>query len=107
MCSDWRMSMKYLAGVFAALALAWSPYCRAQASPQNYPLRPVTLYVGFPAGSTNDSTARTMAHQLAETLGQQFIVINRDGMAGVIVGAADAKMKTEGDSLFWGRPRPL
>ncbi|HEV2007379.1 MAG TPA: tripartite tricarboxylate transporter substrate binding protein [Burkholderiales bacterium] len=100
--------MKYLAGIFAALAaLAWSAHSRAQASPQNYPLKPVTLYVGFPAGSTNDSTARTMAHQLTETLGQQFVVINRDGMAGVMAAATVAKMKPDGYSLLWGSSSPL
>ena len=74
---------------------------------QNYPQRPVTLYVGFPAGSSNDSTARTMAHELAESLGQQFVVVNRDGMAGAIAASAVAKMKPDGYSLFWASSSPL
>ena len=96
--------MKRYALAFTLLACACvAPPCFAQ----SYPLRPVTLYVGFPAGSSNDSTARTMAHQLAETLGQQFVVINRDGMAGVIAAGAVAKMKPDGYSLFWGSSSPL
>ena len=79
----------------------------ASAGAQNYPSKPVTLYVGFPAGSTNDSTARTMAHQLSEQMGQQFVVINRDGAAGVIAAGQVAKMKPDGYSLMWASASPL
>ena len=68
---------------------------------QTYPSKVVTIYVGFPAGSTNDSTARAMAQQLSEQLGQPFVVANRDGAAGVIAATAVAKMKPDGYSLLW------
>ena len=71
------------------------------AQAQQYPSRPVTIYVGFPAGSANDSTARTLASQLSEQFGQQFVVINRDGAAGVIAAGLVAKMKPDGHSLLW------
>ena len=79
----------------------------ASAGAQNYPAKSVTLYVGFPAGSTNDSTARAMAHQLTEQMGQQFVVINRDGAAGVIAAGQVAKMKPDGYSLMWASASPL
>lgn len=100
------MKQRAALGVLIAFVSA-PPAGHAQGIPSGYPSKPVTLYVGFPAGSTNDSTARTMAHQLAETLGQQFIVINRDGMAGVMAAAAVAKMKPDGYSLLWGSSSPL
>ncbi len=68
---------------------------------QAYPSRPVTIYVGFPAGSANDSTARALAQQLTDQLGQQFMVVNRDGAAGVIAATAVARMKPDGYSLLW------
>ena len=77
------------------------------AGAQNYPAKPVTLYVGFPAGSTNDNTARTMAHQLSEQMGQQFVVINRDGAAGMIAAGMVAKMKPDGYSLMWASASPV
>ena len=95
MKSSW--SLKAVYAVIALLGIA-VPVADAQ----NYPVRPVTLYVGFPAGSANDSMARTMALQLGDQLGQQFIVINRDGAAGVIAAGAVAKMKPDGYSLLWG-----
>ena len=89
-----------------ALAVAASGGAFAQTAP-TYPSKPVTLYVGFPAGSTNDSTARTMAHQLSEQFGQQFVVINRDGAAGVVAAGMVAKMKPDGYSLMWASASPL
>ncbi len=77
--------------------------CGAQAAwAQNYPARPVTIYVGFSAGSSNDTTARTMALQLTESLGQQFVVINREGNSGVIAASLVAKSKPDGYTLSWG-----
>ena len=94
---------KLLIRLFAVLAsMCWSPPGIAQSTEQGYPLKPVTLYVGFPAGSTNDSTARTMAHRLTEAFGQQFVIINRDGMAGVIAAGVVAKAKPDGYTLGWG-----
>lgn len=104
MPSPLRVPLKILAGAFIALAIL---SVSLSASAQAYPVRPVTLYVGFPAGSSNDSTARTMAHELAELLGQQFVVVNRDGMAGVVAATAVAKMKPDGYSLFWASSSPL
>ncbi len=92
--------------VAAMAALAWALPGHAQTAPA-YPVKPVTIYVGFPAGSSNDSTARTMAHELSEALGQQFVVVNRDGMAGVVAATAVAKMKPDGYSLFWASSSPL
>jgi len=87
----------------ATLAFAgWTSSALAQGAAPAYPVKPVTLYVGFTAGSTNDSTARTMAHRLTETLGQQFVVVNRDGMSGALAAGAVAKAKPDGYSLLWG-----
>jgi len=102
-CGAVRAAFRIIA---SALALAAAAGAAAQSVPA-YPVKPVTLYVGFPAGSTNDSTARAMAHQLSEQMGQQFVVINRDGAAGVIAAGLVAKMKPDGYSLMWASASPL
>ena len=101
------LAVKLFTGLLAAAASLTSSQSALAQGVQVYPLKPVTLYVGFPAGSTNDSTARTMAQRLAETLGQPFVVINRDGMAGVIAAGGVAKAKPDGYTLWWGTSGPL
>ena len=50
----------------AAVLSGVSRIARAQA----YPSRPVRIIIGFPAGTTADTTARVMAQWLSERLGQ-------------------------------------
>ena len=52
-----------------------------------WPTRTIHLIVGFPAGSSPDLTARTLAEPLAKALGQPVIVDNKVGAGGNI--AAD------------------
>jgi tripartite-type tricarboxylate transporter receptor subunit TctC len=63
----------------AALA-AWV----SAAAAQTYPSRPVTLIVPFPPGGGVDAVARIVAEKLAAGLGQQVVIDNRGGVAGVI-----------------------
>jgi tripartite-type tricarboxylate transporter receptor subunit TctC len=74
----------------AAIAL-----CEAAAA-QTYPSRPVTLIVPFPAGGGVDTVARIVAEKLAAGLGQQVIIDNRGGVAGVIGMRLAAKAAPDG-----------
>ena len=60
-----RRQFLHLAAGAAALP-AVLRIARAQA----YPSRPVRIIIGFPAGTTADTTARVMAQWLSERLGQ-------------------------------------
>jgi hypothetical protein len=51
---------------------------------QQYPSRAVSLVVPFPPGAATDAFARVVARRMTDTLGQQVLVINRAGAAGVI-----------------------
>jgi len=57
------------------------PALSSIANAQSYPLRPVQLIVGFPAGYATDIVARLIALSLSERLGQQVAVENRPGAA--------------------------
>jgi tripartite-type tricarboxylate transporter receptor subunit TctC len=62
----------------------------AQAASTNanpWPSRPVKILVGFPAGTSPDLVARTLAEPLSQALGQPVIVENHPGAGGNI--AAD------------------
>jgi tripartite-type tricarboxylate transporter receptor subunit TctC len=79
----------------------------APASAQNWPTRPVTVVVPFPAGGNVDVLARSVAAELSQKLGQQFIVDNRAGAGGNIGGAVVAKAAPDGYTLLFGTPGPL
>lgn len=71
------------------------PSVHAQSAPAQWPTRPVRILVGFPAGSTPDIAARTIAEPLSKALGQPVIVDNRAGASGNI--AADLVAKATDD----------
>jgi tripartite-type tricarboxylate transporter receptor subunit TctC len=66
---------------------------------QTYPSRPVTMIVPFPAGGGVDAVARIVAEKLASGLGQQVIIDNRGGVAGVIGMRVAAKTAPDGYTI--------
>ncbi len=69
---------------------------------QTYPDRPIRLLVGYSAGGGVDAMARLVAPRLSTLLGQQVVVENRAGAAGVIAGDAVAKAAPDGYTLLLG-----
>ena len=82
------------AAVFASLTL--SP----PATAQDYPNRPITLVVPFPAGGGNDALARIVAEKMSKPLGQQVVVENRAGAGGTIGTRAVAKAAPDGYTIL-------
>src|SRR5689334_2947627 len=68
----------------------------------NYPNRPVTFVVPYPAGGGLDVFARQLAQKLSERMGQPFVIENRPG-AGTVIGAAHvAKAAPDGYTIMLG-----
>jgi tripartite-type tricarboxylate transporter receptor subunit TctC len=65
----------------------------------DYPNRPITLIVPFPAGGGVDAVGRIVAEKLSAALGQQVVVDNRAGAAGVIGTRVAAKAAPDGYTL--------
>jgi tripartite-type tricarboxylate transporter receptor subunit TctC len=74
------------AGALAA-ALLGVPLSAAAA--QDYPARPITLIVPYPAGGGVDAMSRIVGQKLAVALGQQVVIENHGG-AGGMIGTRDA-----------------
>ncbi|HZY32696.1 MAG TPA: tripartite tricarboxylate transporter substrate binding protein [Rhodanobacter sp.] len=58
---------------------------------QNWPTKPLRILVGFPAGSTPDLVARTIAEPLSRELGKPVIVENKAGAGGNIAAEMIAR----------------
>lgn len=83
-------------GALAAAALI----CPLAPSAQNFPAKPVRYVVPFGAGTSPDIVGRLMADRLTRIWGQQVIVDNRVGVAGVMGTAAVAKSPPDGYTLL-------
>ena len=73
--------------VLALLGTALFGLATAPVEAETYPSRVVTVVVPYPAGGSVDGVARLLAQKLTESYGQSFIVENRAGGAGGVVGA--------------------
>src|SRR5215475_626568 len=51
---------------------------------QNYPSRPISMIVPFPAGGNTDIMARALQNEMSRALGQTVIVTNKGGAAGTL-----------------------
>lgn len=94
------MKKTWLFAIAAALA-ALSP------AAAEYPAKPVRLIVPFAPGGGNDVLARLLATELTEGLGQQTLVENRPGAAGVTATESVAKAPADGYTLLLGFIGPL
>jgi tripartite-type tricarboxylate transporter receptor subunit TctC len=85
----------------SALAPFAPALANAQASGASaWPTRPVALIIPFPAGGAMDVLGRGVAENLAEKLGQPFVVDNRVGAAGNIGAMAAAKAPPDGYTIL-------
>lgn len=63
-----------------------------------WPTKPLRILVGFPAGTSPDLVARTLAEPLSRALGQPVIVENKPGAGGNIAADLVAK-STDGHTI--------
>jgi tripartite-type tricarboxylate transporter receptor subunit TctC len=86
--------------LLAALILAWAVPClQGAAAADQYPVRPITMIVPFPAGGGVDAVGRIVADKLGAGLGQQVIIDNRGGAAGVLGMRIAAKAAPDGYTI--------
>jgi len=84
-------------GAIAAVACAG---LSASACAQDFPIKPIRLVVPVPPGGGADFVARSYAMQLTKAFGQQVVVDNRGGAAGIIAMDAVAKAPPDGYTLI-------
>lgn len=74
---------------------------------QNFPTKPVTLLVPYPAGGLSDVIARSVNTALGKNLGQPVIVDNLGGASGAIAAQKVLAAPSDGHLIFQGSPNEL
>ncbi|MDO5290427.1 MAG: tripartite tricarboxylate transporter substrate binding protein [Pseudomonadota bacterium] len=81
-------------------ALSLSAVSAPALAAQDWPARPVRWVVPFPPGGAMDVMARTLADELAQSLGRPFVIENRPGAGGNIGAEQVAKSKPDGYTMM-------
>jgi tripartite-type tricarboxylate transporter receptor subunit TctC len=79
--------------LIAVLLSAWAAGAAAQAG---YPRKPILMLVPLQAASAVDNAARLVAQKMSENMGQQIVVENQPGAAGLIGTDRVAKAAPDG-----------
>jgi len=85
--------------LLASIVGVFTPLSRAQGGA--YPSKPVKVIVGFPPGSSTDSTARLVSQRLGASLSQSFYVDNRPGAHGQLATDALKSSPKDGYTLLY------
>ncbi|HCQ50339.1 MAG TPA: ABC transporter substrate-binding protein [Achromobacter sp.] len=88
---------KSAVALVAVAALGFGGTAAAQ-----WPERPITLIVPFPAGGGTDTFARPLAQQLTMQLGQAVVIDNKGGAGGTVGAGVAAKARPDGYTFFMG-----
>jgi tripartite-type tricarboxylate transporter receptor subunit TctC len=78
-----------------ALGLAFNPLAHAQ----QWPAKPITVIVPYPAGGNADSSARALSQALSTDLKQTVIVDNRPGASSIIGTELIARAPADGYTI--------
>jgi tripartite-type tricarboxylate transporter receptor subunit TctC len=92
-----RAAMATAAAGLATFSIA----ARAQ-SAGAWPVKPVTMFVPFPAGGGTDAFARPLSAAFTKLTGQSMVINNVGGGGGTVGAAAAAKAAPDGYNLFMG-----
>jgi tripartite-type tricarboxylate transporter receptor subunit TctC len=99
--SNFRRRALLLKGAAAVLG-ASELYHAAANTLENYPQRPVKVIIPYTAGSIGDLVMRSVLSQVAEKMGQPFVVDNKPGASQQIGAELAARAAPDGYTLTMG-----
>lgn len=75
---------------------------QAMAQSDGYPVKPITIVVGYPPGGSTDLTGRTIAAELSKKLGVPVVIENVGGAGGTIGAQKVVNAAPDGYTLLVG-----
>src|SRR6201985_1315724 len=91
-----RKALGLIVAVLAALGMG------GLARAEDYPSRPITMIVPFPAGGATDTLARVLAENMRAKLGQPIVIENVGGAAGTLGVTRAVRSAADGYTLSIG-----
>ena len=94
--------LKALVGSFAAFFLSAASVSAQAQSQGDWPSKPITILMGFPAGSGVDLIARMLQPSLEKSLGQRLVIDYKPGAGGNVASETVAHAKPDGYTFLLG-----
>jgi tripartite-type tricarboxylate transporter receptor subunit TctC len=94
-------SLSNIAAVVVLAMVCSAAYAQRKTDPQTYPTRPVRMIMPNTPGSGMDMVARLIAQRLSEAWGQQIVVDNRPGAAGIVGHEIASRAVADGYTLLF------
>lgn len=91
--------MKRAITIFCVLLISAGVLFAGGQQEADFPEKPITIICPWSAGGGTDRTARFVADQLSEVLGQPVNVVNKTGGAGAVGHGAAANAKADGYTI--------
>jgi tripartite-type tricarboxylate transporter receptor subunit TctC len=97
-----RNGLGWVRRVGWALAAAGGVFAGTAHAEADWPSKPITMIMGFPAGSGVDVVARAIQEPLSQLLGQSVVIDYKSGAAGNIASEYVSRAKPDGYTLSFG-----
>lgn len=94
------MEKRAMVLVTAFLALSVLPLGGMSQGAENFPTKPVNIYVGFPPGGVAGNSARAIGTPAAEFLGQPTVIMHKAGAGGTLAVDYISAQKPDGYNLI-------
>jgi tripartite-type tricarboxylate transporter receptor subunit TctC len=91
----------------AFLFLGTTPANAQPGGSPGYPNKPIRFVVPYPPGGLSDTVARLLGQQLSGSFGQQVVIDNRPGSAGIAATELVARSAPDGYALLFVDPQQM
>src|SRR5690349_14745919 len=99
---SWRSYTASMTRLLAVLSIFLPLLAPLLAHAQSWPAHPITIIMGFPAGSGVDVIGRLYQEPMEKSLGGKIVYDYRTGAGGNLASAEVARSKPDGYTLLLG-----